>query len=484
MTKKTEDYAKYFQTPDMKAGKKRTRQDVEVIYNAADIDESMQGIGKNKTYFIRTYGCQMNDHDTEVMAGILENLQFTKVDDVNVADVVIFNTCAIRENAENKVLGEISRLKPLKQKNPDKIFAVCGCMSQEEGIVNRLLEKYPMVDMIFGTHNIHRLAELLKGAMFDKERVVEVWSKEGEIIEDLPKVRDSKTKAWVNIIYGCDKFCTYCIVPFTRGKERSRHHEDILEELTGLYEDGYKEVTLLGQNVNAYGKDLNTDYLMGHLLEDVAKIGFERIRFTTSHPWDFDDYMIDIIGKYQNIMPSIHLPVQSGNDAILKIMGRSYNRNSYLELVRKLKAVRNDLIFTTDIIVGYPNETEEQFLDTLSIYEEVKYDTAFAFIYSPREGTPAAKMDDNVPMEVKKDRLKQLQEVIVKYQKENNLRYQDKIVKVLVDGKSNKNAELMVGYTEDMKLVLFKADETVIDQIVNVQINECRQHNLKGTLVE
>ncbi len=484
MSKNTEDFAKYFQTPDMKAGKKRTREDVEVIYDAMQIDESMRGIGKNKTYFIRTYGCQMNDHDTEVMAGILENLEFTKVDDVNIADVVIFNTCAIRENAENKVLGEISRLKPLKLENPDKVFAVCGCMSQEEGIVNRLLTKYPMVDMIFGTHNIHRLAELLKNAMFDKERVVEVWSKEGEIIEDLPKVRNSKTKAWVNIIYGCDKFCTYCIVPFTRGKERSRHHEDILEELAELKEQGYKEVTLLGQNVNAYGKDLNNDYLMGHLLEDVAKLGFERIRFTTSHPWDFDDYMIDIIGKYQNIMPSIHLPVQSGNDAILKIMGRSYNRESYLELVRKLKTVRDDIIFTTDIIVGYPNETEEQFLDTLSIYEEVKYDTAFAFIYSPREGTPAAKMEDNVPIEVKKERLSRLQEVIVKYQKQNNLRYQDRIIKVLVESESNKTPGVMAGYSEDSKLILFPGDKSLIGEIVDVKINECRQHNLKGKIVE
>lgn len=484
MSNKGEKFAKYFQKPDMKAGKKRTRNKAEVVYNAAEIEDKMRGIGKNKTYYIRTYGCQMNDHDTEVMAGILERLEFTKTDVVEDADVVILNTCAIRENAENKVFGEIGRLKPLKVENPDKIFAICGCMSQEEEVVARLLEKHQFIDMIFGTHNIHRLPQLLKGAMFDKEKIVEVWSQEGEIIEDLPKKRESKTKAWVNIIYGCDKFCTYCIVPFTRGKERSRLHSDILEELQELKAEGYKEVTLLGQNVNAYGKDLNDGYLMGHLLEDTAKLGFDRIRFTTSHPWDFDDHMIEIIGKYKNIMPSIHLPVQSGNDAILKIMGRSYNRESYLELVDKLRSVRDDIIFTTDIIVGYPNETDEQFEDTLSIYEEVKYDTAFTFIYSPRVGTPAAKMEDNVPIEVKKERLHRLQDVVTKYQKLNNLRYDQKVVKVLVEGKSNRNEGILAGYSEDMKLVLFAADEKYIGQIVEVKITEARQHNLIGELVE
>ncbi len=484
MTEKTKKFEKYFQQPDMKAGKKRTRNQAEVVYNAAKIDDEMIGIGKNKSYYIRTYGCQMNDHDTEVMAGILERLGFTKNEDVNSADVVILNTCAIRENAENKVFGEIGRLKPLKIENPDKIFAVCGCMSQEEGVVNRLLEKHQFIDMIFGTHNIHRLPQLLKGAMFDKERVVEVWSQEGEIIEDLPRVRASKNKAWVNIIYGCDKFCTYCIVPFTRGKERSRNHEDILKEIRELKEQGYQEVTLLGQNVNAYGKDLNNGYTMGHLLEDVAQMGIERIRFTTSHPWDFDDHMIEIIGKYKNIMPNIHLPVQSGNNEILKIMGRSYNRESYLELVEKLRSCRDDIIFTTDIIVGYPNETEEQFAETLSLYEIVKYDTAYTFIYSPREGTPAAKMDDNIPTAVKQERLARLNEVVTKYQKLNNLRYQDCEVKVLVEGKSNRNEEILAGYTEDGKLALFPGTEELIGKIVTVKVNEARQFNLIGELVE
>ncbi len=484
MKENSKKYAKYFQQPDMKAGKKRSKKKTEVVYNAAKIEADMKEIGKNKTYYIRTYGCQMNDHDTEVMAGILERLSFTKTEDVKSADVIILNTCAIRENAENKVFGEIGRLRPLKIENPDKIFAVCGCMSQEEGVVNRLLEKHQFIDMIFGTHNIHRLPQLLKGAMFDKEKIVEVWSQEGEIIEDLPRVRASQSKAWVNIIYGCDKFCTYCIVPFTRGKERSRNPEDVLKEIKELKVQGYKEVTLLGQNVNAYGKDLDSDYRMGHLLEDVAKIGIERIRFMTSHPWDFDDHMIEIIGKYKNIMPNIHLPVQSGNNAILKIMGRSYTREMYLDLVAKLRACRDDIIFTTDIIVGYPNETEEQFAETLTLYEEVKYDTAYTFIYSPREGTPAAKMEDNIPLEVKQERLARLNAVVSKYQKENNLRYENQEVKVLVEGKSNRNEEILAGYTEDSKLALFPGDESLVGKIVTVKINEARQFNLIGEIVE
>ncbi len=484
MNEKSKKYAKFFQQPDMKAGKKRSKNKAEVVYNAAQIDQDIENIGINKTFYIRTYGCQMNDHDTEVMAGILERLKFTRTEDVNTADLVILNTCAIRENAENKVFGEIGRLKPLKVENPDKIFAVCGCMSQEEGVVNRLLEKHQFIDMIFGTHNIHRLPQLLKGAMFDKEKVVEVWSQEGEIIEDLPRSRASKTKAWVNIIYGCDKFCTYCIVPFTRGKERSRNPEDVLKEIRELKVAGYKEITLLGQNVNAYGKDLGPDYRMGHLLEDVANMGIERIRFMTSHPWDFDDHMIEVIGKYKNIMPSIHLPVQSGNNGILKIMGRSYTRESYLELVNKLRACREDIIFTTDIIVGYPNESEEQFVETMSLYEEVKYDTAYTFIYSPREGTPAAKMEDNIPYEVKQERLSRLNEIVTKYQKENNLRYNDQEVKVLVEGKSNRNDAILAGYTEDSKLALFPGDESLIGEIVTVKVTEARQFNLIGELVE
>jgi tRNA-2-methylthio-N6-dimethylallyladenosine synthase len=480
----SKDVSKYFTKPDMQSSKKRTKLDVNTVYANLEIDDMIKNVGINKKYFIRTYGCQMNVHDTEIMAGILIDLGYTEADVVEDADLVIFNTCAIRENAEMKVFGEIGRLAPLKVENPDKIFAVCGCMSQEEGVVNRLLEKHTQIDMIFGTHNIHRLPQLLKEAIFSKEKVVEVWSHEGEIIEALPKVRASKVKAWVNIIYGCDKFCTYCIVPFTRGKERSRNSQDIIDEVLDLVANGYSEVTLLGQNVNAYGKDLGKDYTMSNLLEDVAKTGIKRIRFTTSHPWDFDDAMIEVIKKYDNIMPHIHLPVQAGNNEILKIMGRSYTREDYIVLFDKLRAAKPDMEITTDIIVGYPNETHEQFLDTITLYEYCKFDGAFTFIYSPREGTPAAKMEDNVDMQTKKDRLHALNAIVNATAKASYEKMMGRTLDVLVEGVSTKNDHIMAGYSGHNKLVLFEGGEELIGKIVKVKITNPRNTALIGELVD
>lgn len=476
--------AKNFQQPDLKSAKKRTRNNTEVLYkDKTKISEELIGLGKNKTYHIKTYGCQMNEHDTEVMAGILETMGYKKTEDMFEADIVILNTCAIRENAENKVFGKIGSLKKTKLENPEKIIAVCGCMGQEEKVVNTLLKKYQFIDIIFGTHNIHRLPELIIQSLREKAMVVEVWSGEGEIIEDLPKTRASNKKAWVNIIYGCDKFCTYCIVPFTRGKERSRMPKDILEEIKDLKEKGYQEVTLLGQNVNAYGKDLNIDYTMGHLLEDVAKIGIPRIRFTTSHPWDFDDYMIDIIGKHDNIMPNLHLPVQSGDNDVLKIMGRSYNIEKYLEIFDKVKKAKPNITITTDIIVGYPNETEEQFQKTLDIYNRCQFDLAYTFVFSPREGTPADKMHDNVPIEEKKQRLYKLNELVDKYSSESNRKMIGKTVKVLVDGPSNKDDTVLAGYSEENKLVHFKGDYKLIGEIVEVKITDAKKFNISGELI-
>ncbi len=473
-----------FIKPNMSQSKKRTKTDVNVIYDSLEIDELVATIGRGKKYFIRTYGCQMNVHDTEVMAGILEGLGYIRTDDVEAGDFIIFNTCAIRAGAEMKVFGEIGRLKHLKTNDPDKIFAICGCMSQEESVVNRILEKHSFIDMIFGTHNIHRLPQLLKNAIFDKEKVIEVWSQEGEIIESLPKVRDCNIKAWVNIIYGCDKFCTYCIVPFTRGKERSRNHEDILLEVKELINSGYQEITLLGQNVNAYGRDLDGSYEMADLLEDVAKLGIARIRFTTSHPWDFDDRMIQVMKQYDNIMPHVHLPVQSGNTDILKIMGRSYSRDDYITLFNKLRNIGPDISITTDIIVGYPNETEEQFLDTLSLYEECKFDGAFSFVFSPREGTPAAKMVDNIQMDIKKERLSRLSTYVSKYAKASYEKEVGNVSDVLVIGKSTKQEALLAGYTGQNKLVLFPGDSTLIGSIVKVKITKARFTNLIGELIE
>ena len=404
--------------------------------------------------------------------------------EIKEADVIVLNTCAIRENAEEKVFGKVGYVKNLKKTNPNLIFAMCGCMAQEEVVVNRILEKHPHVDLIFGTHNIHRLPELLKDALYSKEMIVEVWSKEGDVIENAPVRRDNKYKAWVNIMYGCNKFCTYCIVPYTRGKERSRLAKDIIKEVEELVAEGYQEITLLGQNVNSYGKDLGEDYNFSNLLEDVAKTNIPRIRFTTSHPWDFSEDMIKIIAKYDNIMPAIHLPVQSGNNEVLKLMGRRYSREQYLELFHKIKEYIPDCTVTTDIIVGFPNETHEQYLDTLSLYQECEYDLAYTFVYSPRAGTPAAKMVDNVASDEKDQRLYKLNEIVNEKAYKQNQRFLNKIVEVLVEGTSKKDDSMLTGYTRHQKLVNFKGDPKDIGKIIKVKITEAKTWALKGESIE
>ena len=476
------DYSKYFNKPSLKDAKSRKRREV----NIEDFTtvKSMADIGKGKTYHIKTYGYQMNEHDSEGIAGILEQLGYATCENETLADVVILNTCAIRENAENRVFGELGRLKPLKVNNPDMILAVCGCMSQEEAVVDKLLKKYQQVDLIFGTHNIHRLPEYLHEALLSKERVIEVWSGEGDIIENMPRRRANAVKGWVNIMYGCDEFCTYCIVPYTRGRERSRLPEDVINEVKELAAAGYKEVTLLGQNVNAYGKDFkDRAYTFGTLLNELHQLDIPRIRFTTSHPHDFDALMIATLAKRGNLMEYVHLPVQSGNDTILKRMNRRYTRESYLQLIRDLRTAIPDVAITTDIIVGFPGETEEQFQDTLSLAKEVGYDGAFTFIYSPREGTPAAKMADDVTEAEKKDRLYRLNELINAGYHAGNMRFQDQIVEVLVEGPSKNDDTVMSGYTRHQKLVNFKADPSVIGEIVNVKIIEAKTWHLLGELI-
>ena len=486
--KSDKDYSKYFEktyeAPSLKDAKKRGKEAVQYHKDFAISDEFRE-MGKGRKFLIRTYGCQMNEHDTEVMAGIFMALGYEPTEDVKEANVILLNTCAIRENAENRVFGEIGHLKPLKLSKPDLLIGICGCMSQEESVVNRILQKHQFIDMIFGTHNIHRLPNILQEAYLSKEMVVEVWSKEGDIIENLPKIRKGNIKAWVNIMYGCDKFCTYCIVPFTRGKERSRRPEDIIQEVRHLAAQGYKEITLLGQNVNAYGKDFeDIKYGLGDLMDEMRKIDIPRVRFTTSHPRDFDDYLIEVLAKGGNLVDHIHLPVQSGSTDILKIMARKYNREHYLELVRKIKAAIPNVSLTTDIIVGYPNETEEQFEETLSLYREVGYDSAYTFIYSPREGTPAAKMVDNVPMEVKKERLQRLNAVVKELSLEKMKQYQDQIVEVLVEGESKNNPDVLAGYTTKSKLVNFKGPKSAIGTIVKVKITETKTWSLNGEMVD
>ena len=477
-------FVKVLSSPNMKAAAQRNMDVLpQYQYQSVVIDEYLKTAMKGKKYFIRTYGCQGNLRDSEVIAGILEKIGYVLTDDVMSADIILLNTCCVRENAEKKVFGEIGSLKSLKQKNPDLIIGVCGCMVQQEHIVSTILSKYQQVDLLFGTHNIHQLPMLIQEVLTSNQRICNVLSNQGDIQEDLPSCRASSFKAWVNIMYGCNKFCTYCIVPYTRGKERSRKSIEILNEIKELKALGYKEVTLLGQNVNAYGKDID-DLSFPELLEQIALIGIERIRFTTSHPWDFSDELIDVIAKYDNIMNHIQLPVQSGDNEILRLMGRRYSREQYLTLVEKIKTKIPTASITTDIIVGFPNESEEAFNNTLSLCEIVKYDSAFTFIYSPRVGTPAAKMKDNVLMETKKQRFNKLTAVIAKYELEKYKTFENKVVKVLVEGPSKKNLEILSGYTEDMKLVNFKGDISKVGQIVNVKITKAKTFTLEGEEVD
>ncbi|MEC0246168.1 tRNA (N6-isopentenyl adenosine(37)-C2)-methylthiotransferase MiaB [Paenibacillus chitinolyticus] len=480
--KSDKDFSIYFQPPSYKDAKKRGKENIEVLYDF-NIPEEMKEFGQGKRYMIRTYGCQMNEHDTETMKGMLEELGYTSTEEKQEADVILLNTCAIRENAEDKVFGELGHLKHLKLEKPNLVLGVCGCMSQEEGVVKRILQKHGHVDLIFGTHNIHRLPALLQDAYLSKEMVVEVWSKEGDIIENLPKKREGM-RAWVNIMYGCDKFCTYCIVPYTRGKERSRRPEDVLAEVRDLARQGFKEITLLGQNVNAYGKDFeDISYSFGDLMADMRKIDVPRIRFTTSHPRDFDDHLVEVLAHKGNLMEHIHLPVQSGSTEVLKRMSRKYSRELYLDLVRKIKTAIPDVVLSTDIIVGFPGETDEQFEETLSLVKEVRFDFAYSFIYSPREGTPAAAMEDNVPEDVKKERLYRLNEVLGAFSKESNEKLRGEVVEVLVEGESKKNSEVLSGRTRTNKLVLFRGSRNLIGSFAHVRVTEPQTWLVKGELV-
>ena len=467
--------------PNMLNAKIRGKSKVEVLYddyNTCEIDN----IGNDKKYLILTYGCQMNVHDSEYIAGIMDDLGYTSTLEMDEADVIIVNTCAIRENAHNKAEGMLGRIKHLKEEKNDEVVVIfCGCMAQEEGLVKKI-NKYKWLDIICGTHNYHKIPEYLWEYYQKHDKVREVYSIEGNVIENIPVKRDNKYTAWVNIQYGCDKFCTYCIVPYTRGKQRSRRPEDIIMEVRELYNNGYQEVTLLGQNVNAYGKDLDINYDFATLLGEVSQTGIPRVRFMTSHPWDFTDKMIEVISKCENIMPYIHLPIQSGSDRILKLMGRKYTKEEYLELVKKIRDKIPGVSITTDIIVGFPGETEEDFLETLEVVNLVKYDLAYTFIFSPREGTPASKMKDETSVEVKKERLNRLNELINKYALESNKKMLDKTVDVLITGESLKKGKYM-GYSDNMKLVNVKGDESCLGKIVPVKIMDAKTWSLDGEVV-
>ena len=468
--------------PDLRKARKRLTKEIEtIIYEE---NPKYKDLGKGKTYHILTYGCQGNEADSEVMAGIFEQLGYTYNEDASTSDVVLLNTCAIRENAENRIWGVLGNLKEPKRNNKDMIIGICGCMPQEEHVVDRLLEKYREIDLVFGTHNIYRLPDFLYEISTKRGRVVEVLSFEGSIVENLPKIRANEHKAWINIMYGCDEFCTYCIVPYTRGKERSRHKDDIISEVKCLVKQGYKEITLLGQNVNAYGKDLGIDYTFGDLLRDLDQTGIERIHYTTSHPRDLDLNTIKAMGECKSVMPNLHLPVQSGDNTVLKRMNRKYTHEEYVEKIKLLREYVPGISITTDIIVAFPGETEEQFQHTLDLVEEVGFEGAFTFIYSPREGTPAATYENLLTEEEKHQRLNRLVEKTNEGYLKGHQRFLGQIVKVLVDGASKNNPEYMTGYSEHRKVVNFKPIKANVGDIVSVKITEAKTWFMNGEQVD
>ena len=463
--------------------RKRTKKNTESTFSNFQISDDIVNLGYGKKYFIHTYGCQANVRDGEALAGMMEMMGYTSTNVPDDADVLFFNTCAIRKAAEDRVLSDVNKLRYLKDQRPTTVFCICGCMAQKEETVKQILSVSPHVDLIFGTHNIHRMPNLLAEVIESNERKVEVFSQEGDVVEDVPVKRSMDSKGFVNIMYGCDKFCTYCIVPYTRGRERSRRMEDILREVEELKASGRKEVVLLGQNVNAYGKDLKMEDGFTQLLVAVAKTGIERISFYTSHPRDYSETTIDAMRDYPNIMPFLHLPVQSGSDEVLRRMARGYTVERYKQLYDNLKKKVPHIAFTTDLIVGFPNETDEEFEATLDLVRYCRFDMAYAFIYSPRAGTPAANMEDNIPLEVKKERLARLNDLLTEIAEENNRRFLGETVSVLCIGTSKRNSEVYSGYSADNKLVNFTSEKDCVNQIVNVEITATHSYYLEGKVL-
>ena len=438
-----------------------------------------------KLFCISTYGCQMNEEDSEKLSGMLKSQGYERTENKEEASIIIFNTCCVRENAENKVFGNLGQLKQLKKKNPNLVIAICGCMMQQVGMADKVLKTFPYVDIIFGTHNAHKFPEYLHRVLQEGVQVKEILNKEEGIVEGLPIDRKSDVKAFVTIMYGCNNFCTYCIVPYVRGRERSRKSEDIIKEIEELLSQGYKEITLLGQNVNSYGKGLEEDIDFAGLLRKVNEVkGLERVRFMTSHPKDLSDDVIMAIKECDKLCEQVHLPVQSGSSRILKEMNRHYDREYYLDLVKKIKSEIPDVTLTTDIIIGFPGETEEDFLDTLSLCEEVGYDSAFTFIYSRRNHTPADKMENQIPDDIKHDRFNRLVEAINKKVVIKNKEYEGKVVEVLVEGPSKNDETKLTGRTRNGKLVNFAGDEKLVGELVNLKIVRAQPFSLIGEIVE
>ena len=449
------------------------------------VKRKSEELGRNLTVHITTFGCQMNAKDSEKLLGILEKIGYEETDDEKAADFLIMNTCTVRENANQKVYGHLGMYQSRKKKAPHRMIAICGCMMQEPDEVAKIRSSYRFVDIVFGTHNIFKLAELLYQAFTKKEQVIDVWEGTDQIVEDLPAVRKYSFKCGVNIMYGCNNFCSYCIVPYVRGRERSRKPEEIIAEIKRLVADGVVEIMLLGQNVNSYGKNLEEPMTFAQLLRKANQIeGLKRIRFMTSHPKDLSEELIDAMRDCEKVCLHLHLPLQSGSSRILKLMNRRYTKEQYLDLVDRIRAKVPDVSLTTDIIVGFPGETEEDFLETMDVVRKVRYDSAFTFQYSRRTGTPAAVMEDQIPVDVVKDRFDRLLAEVQEISREVTARHTHTVQEVLVESINEQDPSLVTGRMSNNTLVHFKGDASLIGTLQNVYLDECRGFYYMGTPVE
>ena len=440
--------------------------------------------GRQLCALTETYGCQQNENDTERIRGMLAKCGFAFVDDPLKADLIIYNTCAVRENAEQKVFGRLGILKHIKESRPELLIGICGCMVQQEHITDQIKKKHSHVDLVFGTHALHRFPEFLWETISSKKKVVSIEDSDGYIVEGIPVQHADPNKAWVSIMYGCNNFCTYCIVPYVRGRERSRRPEHIISEIQSLVESGVSEVTLLGQNVNSYGKDLEQQIDFSDLLSMVNDIhGLRRIRFVTSHPKDFSDKLIQTMARCKNVCHQLHLPFQSGSDAVLKDMNRGYTKQEYLSKIQKLKETIPDIALSTDVIVGFPTETNDDFEETLDVLRKVEFDNIFSFIYSRREGTPAAKLDFVLTDEQIHSNFNKLLDTQNQISLKKNLAFEGQIVEVLVDGESKTDADILSGRMENTKVVNFKGDPSLVGKYVKVKITKAHTWSLNGELI-
>ncbi len=448
------------------------------------VQKISEEIGRSLTFCVTTFGCQMNARDSEKLVGVLEEIGYVEELDEEKADFVIFNTCTVRENANMRVYGRLGQLKKNKKKNPHMMIGLCGCMMQEPEVVEKLKKQYRYVDIIFGTHNIYKFAELIVTRYESERMVIDIWKDTDKIVEDLPSERKFAFKSGVNIMFGCNNFCSYCIVPYVRGRERSRNPKDIIREIEKLVADGVVEVMLLGQNVNSYGKNLEEPMTFAQLLTEIEKIeGLERIRFMTSHPKDLSDELIEVMRTSKKICKHLHLPVQSGSTEILKKMNRRYTKEQYLELVRKIKTAVPDISLTTDIIVGFPGETEEDFLETMDVVKQVRYDSAFTFIYSKRTGTPAAIMENQISEDVVKDRFDRLLHEVQTISAEVCCQHEGTVQSVLVESLNDHDDSLVTGRMSNNLLVHFKGEASLIGKIVDVDLKACKGFYYLGEMI-